>query len=84
MIIQFFGEPISLRELFSDSAVLRGSELRNEANRVFGNREKAMQWVARPNRALDYRPPLSVAAKSDEGLKRVRDILGRIEHGIHS
>lgn len=84
MILKFFGAPVVLREIFNDMAFLRGCELRNEATRVFGDREKAMQWIVRPNRALGNDIPLYVAVKSDQGLKRVRNVLGRIEYGVYS
>lgn len=84
MILKIFGEPITLREIFNDYALLRGCELRKEAIKVFGDKNKAMQWVVRPNKALDDDIPLYVATKSYQGLKRVQDILGRMEHGIHS
>lgn len=84
MIIRFGSEPMSLREVFSGMALLRGCVLRNEATKVFGDKKDAMAWVARPSRALGGEIPLYVAAKSDEGLERVQTILGRIEHGIFS
>jgi putative toxin-antitoxin system antitoxin component (TIGR02293 family) len=50
---------------------------------VFGSRDKARLWLKEPNRALHMQPPLSLL-DTDEGTRRVEDILIRIEHGVFS
>jgi len=48
---------------------------------VLGTREKALRWLKTPVRSLDDRTPLSLLGSSD-GVVRVEDALGRIEHGV--
>lgn len=50
---------------------------------VFGSREKAEIWLKEPNRALSMQTPLDLL-DTDEGAKRVEDVLIRIEHGVFS
>lgn len=50
---------------------------------VFGSREKAGIWLKEPNRALGMQPPLALL-DTDEGARRVEDVLIRIEHGVFS
>ena len=50
---------------------------------VFGSREKARLWLKEPNRALHLQTPLSLL-DTDEGTRRVEDVLIRIEHGVFS
>ena len=87
MIVFWFGdEPLALKEIFNALALMRGSALRAAAEKAWGKgeKDKAMQWAIRPNGALNDKAPLAVAIASDEGLKRALDVIGRIEHGIHS
>jgi putative toxin-antitoxin system antitoxin component (TIGR02293 family) len=60
-----------------------GSDLIRKATEVFGSREKALAWVARPNRALGNSAPEDVL-RSEAGARRVAEVLGRIEHGLFS
>jgi len=48
---------------------------------VFGTREKALRWLKTPVRTLDDKTPLSLLGSPD-GMMRVEDVLGRIEHGV--
>jgi putative toxin-antitoxin system antitoxin component (TIGR02293 family) len=50
---------------------------------VFGSREKAEIWLKEPNRALGMQTPLDLL-DTDEGAKRVEDVLIRIGHGVFS
>jgi putative toxin-antitoxin system antitoxin component (TIGR02293 family) len=50
---------------------------------TFGSREKASLWLKESNRALGMQTPLSLL-DTDEGAKRVEDVLIRIEHGVFS
>lgn len=50
---------------------------------VFGSRDKARLWLKEPNRALRLQTPLSLL-DTDEGTRRVEDVLIRIEHGVFS
>ncbi|MGH9845548.1 MAG: antitoxin Xre/MbcA/ParS toxin-binding domain-containing protein [Blastocatellia bacterium] len=46
-------------------------------------RRKASLWLQEPNRALGLQTPLSLL-DTDEGARRVEDVLIRIEHGVFS
>lgn len=83
-IIWFDDEPVSLKELFNPLALLRGIELRERAEQVFGDKTKAMQWLIRSNGVLDGKEPLAAGIQSDDGLRNVLTVLGRIEHGVFS
>ncbi len=48
---------------------------------VFGTREKATRWLRTPVRALGNQTPMSLL-RTAEGLIRVRDTLGQVEHGV--
>lgn len=50
---------------------------------VLGSREKAKEWLSRPNRALGGENPLSLL-DTDVGAKQVEEVLGRIAHGVFS
>ncbi|HEY4101871.1 MAG TPA: antitoxin Xre/MbcA/ParS toxin-binding domain-containing protein [Gemmatimonadales bacterium] len=55
--------------------------LRTEA--ALGSTPAAHHWLARPNRALAGKTPLSLL-DSDAGSLAVEQVLGRIEHGVYS
>jgi putative toxin-antitoxin system antitoxin component (TIGR02293 family) len=48
---------------------------------VFGTREKALRWLRTPVRSLGNKTPISLA-NTPEGLARVQDVLGQVEHGV--
>jgi putative toxin-antitoxin system antitoxin component (TIGR02293 family) len=48
---------------------------------VLGSSEKALRWINAPVRSLGDQTPVSLLA-SPEGITRVEDALGRIEHGV--
>ncbi len=50
---------------------------------VFGDRNRANEWMHEPNPALGNEAPLTSIATED-GCRAVIDILGRIEHGVIS
>lgn len=50
------------------------------AAKVFGDREKANDWLRRPNRGLGGVVPLQLIA-TEPGLRQVERELGRIEYG---
>lgn len=69
LVLSVAAEPDSLVEVTA-----RGIE-------VFGTREKALRWLRTPVRALGGQTPMSLL-KSPEGLARVQDALGQVEHGV--
>ena len=48
---------------------------------VLGTPEKALRWLETPVRSLGDRTPLSLL-ESPEGISRVEETLGRVEHGV--
>jgi hypothetical protein len=48
---------------------------------VLGSSEKALRWINAPVRSLGNQTPASLL-NTPEGIKRVEDSLGRIEHGV--
>jgi putative toxin-antitoxin system antitoxin component (TIGR02293 family) len=48
---------------------------------VLGTREIALRWLKTPVRSLGDRTPLSLLGSPD-GIVRIEDALGRIEHGV--
>jgi putative toxin-antitoxin system antitoxin component (TIGR02293 family) len=48
---------------------------------VSGEREKSLRWLRTPVRSLGDKTPISLL-NSPEGLSRVQDTLGQIEHGV--
>jgi hypothetical protein len=51
------------------------------ATEVMGSREKALLWLGAPVRGLNFATPISLLA-TQEGVERVNEILGQMEHGI--
>ena len=50
---------------------------------VFGNNENFFKWLNLPNTALGGMEP-SALVEVPGGVSKVRDIIGRIEHGVYS
>jgi len=50
---------------------------------MIGNKEKAVEWLRTPNRALGGGRPLD-QLDTDLGAREVEDILGRIAYGVYS
>jgi putative toxin-antitoxin system antitoxin component (TIGR02293 family) len=61
--------------------LVRLARLVAAAEETFGAPEKAQAWLGRENRALGGQSPLSVA-DTDQGVRSVETLLGRIGHGI--
>lgn len=55
----------------------------SRAVEVFGDKGTALQWMKEPNRAMGGRTPFSLVNTSP-GVELIKDILGRIEHGVYS
>jgi len=50
---------------------------------VFGSKEKLFNWLRLPNISLGGITPMTLIGMP-EGISKVRDLVGRIEHGIFS
>jgi Protein of unknown function (DUF2384) len=48
---------------------------------VLGTREKVLRWLQAPVRSLGNQTPLSLL-NTRQGITRVEDALGRMEHGV--
>jgi len=51
------------------------------AEETIGDRDRAMIWLERPNRALEGQAPMSMA-DTDPGAQSVERLLGQIAHGL--
>jgi putative toxin-antitoxin system antitoxin component (TIGR02293 family) len=71
-------EPLTVEE--TDKA-LRLERIAEQAERVFGEVEKAQRWLRKPKRELKGETPLAHLA-SEAGARVVEEMLFRIEHGI--
>jgi putative toxin-antitoxin system antitoxin component (TIGR02293 family) len=71
-------EPLTIEE--TDKA-LRLERIAVQAERVFGDAEKAHRWLRKVKRELRGETPLAYLA-SEAGARVVEDMLFRIEHGI--
>ena len=50
---------------------------------VFGNKETFFKWLNLPNTALGGMQPQELI-EIPEGVSKIKDVLGRIEHGVYS
>lgn len=50
---------------------------------VFGNSKNFFKWLSLPNTALGGMEPQELI-EIPEGISKVRDVIGRIEHGVYS
>lgn len=74
------GEPLTPEE---SNRLARVAGVVVAALELFGGTEPARRWLHRPNRALEGRTPLDLL-DSDAGARVVEQVLGRIEHGVHT
>jgi len=63
--------------------LLRLVRLADQATDVLGSREKAIQWLNAPNRALEGVSPVSLL-DTDIGTQAAEALLTRIEYGVFS
>jgi len=71
-------EPLTVEE--TDKA-LRLARIAVQAERVFGEPEKAHRWLRKAKRELNGETPLAYLA-SEAGARVVEEMLHRIEHGM--
>jgi len=71
-------EPLTVEE--TDKA-LRLARIAVQAERVFGEPEKAHRWLRKAKRELKGETPLAYLA-SEAGARVVEEMLHRIEHGL--
>jgi putative toxin-antitoxin system antitoxin component (TIGR02293 family) len=73
-------EPLTVEET---DKVLRLERIAVQAERVFGEPEKAQRWLRKAKRELSGETPLGCLA-SEAGARVVEEMLFRIEHGIYA
>jgi putative toxin-antitoxin system antitoxin component (TIGR02293 family) len=61
--------------------VLRLVRILSTTEAVYGNRERALAWLRRPNPRLDGRSPISLV-KTDTGSRIVEELLTQIDEGM--
>lgn len=66
-----------------DKKNVRVDEIMKRAAEVFENHEIAQDWMRSPKKSLNNVTPLALC-ESEKGAVIVRDMLGRIEHGVYS
>ncbi len=57
------------------------ADILEKAIRVIGNEDNARKWLYSPKRVLNGMIPAD-HAQTEEGAKEVKQILGRMEHGV--
>jgi putative toxin-antitoxin system antitoxin component (TIGR02293 family) len=48
-----------------------------------GDESAAMRWIATSQRGLGNRPPFGLLG-TEKGIEKVRNLIGRLEHGVVS
>lgn len=71
-------EPLTADE--TDKA-LRLTRIGEQADRVFGDPEKAKRWLRKPSPALAGQTPIALL-KTETGAQAVGELLGQIAHGM--
>jgi putative toxin-antitoxin system antitoxin component (TIGR02293 family) len=71
-------EPLSEDET---NRALRLDRVVTEADRVFGDSEKADRWLRKPHRRFNTQSPLTMI-RSEAGSQAVEELLGQIDHGL--
>ena len=77
---------IRLKKKLDRNATVRVLELTDLFLRgadIFGSQEHFLEWLALDNPALGGEAPKELLV-FPEGISKVRDLLGRIEHGVYS
>ncbi|WP_151893641.1 type II RES/Xre toxin-antitoxin system antitoxin [Patiriisocius marinistellae] len=68
---------------YSTEQILEIAQLISHGIQVFGTIERFKKWVHQDVRALSYKMPIDYL-DTTFGIKMVRDVMGRIEHGVYS
>lgn len=63
--------------------ILRLMRIMERAVELFGDREKANQWLKKPKKLFEGKTPLAFA-ETEPGAQFVLQVIGRIEHGVFS
>jgi putative toxin-antitoxin system antitoxin component (TIGR02293 family) len=73
----------SLLTAAESDRTVRMARVYANAIEMIGDRDKAIEWLGTPNRALGGGRPLD-QLDTDMGARMVEDILGRIAYGVYS
>jgi putative toxin-antitoxin system antitoxin component (TIGR02293 family) len=71
-------EPLTAGET---DKVLRLGRIGAQAERVFGDPEKAKRWLRKPSAALSGQTPITLL-KTEMGAQIISELLGQIAHGM--
>ena len=74
---------LRIKKAHASERVYRLADLMARATDVLHSDEEAKYWLKTPKKALGGETPLSLA-DTEIGAKEVKDLLGRIEHGVFS
>lgn len=73
------GEPLTVEE---NDGALRIVRIADMAERIFGDRAVAFDWLRKPNRGMDGITPVDLL-ESETGARLVEQALHQIDHGIY-
>lgn len=59
------------------------AETLSQATALFGSRDAAERWLARPAMGLDGERPIALM-RTLQGAELVTEFLGRLEHGVYN
>ncbi len=65
----------------TETSLKRSERVIALAERVFGDKGKALRWLRQPKRALDGATPLA-SLGSEAGAQAVEEMLYQIQHGM--
>jgi len=57
--------------------------LSEKALEIFKDPDKVTRWFNKPNKSLNGQKPVDLL-NTAEGIKLVEQMIGRIQHGVHS
>ncbi|THF34456.1 DUF2384 domain-containing protein [Pseudomonas atacamensis] len=75
-LVAALGDAISTSHERVDSRETIDPQLLDAALRLFGDKERASEWLSRPMRALGYKSP------KDAPIEEALTLIGRLEHGF--
>ncbi|WP_353232300.1 antitoxin Xre/MbcA/ParS toxin-binding domain-containing protein [Pseudomonas helleri] len=75
-LIAAIGDAMSANHGGVDTRETFDPQLLDAALRLFGDKERASEWLSRPMRALGYKSP------KDAPIEQALTLIGRLEHGF--
>lgn len=75
--------PRELLTSVESDRIYRFGRAMSRIEEVFDDKDVALDWVSRPNKALLGMKPIDIL-DTDAGVERVDEVLTRVEHGVYS